>query len=349
MAPYETLSARGRVARVRKLARTLVGEFGLDPTAPLPLLADHENITFSYRGKKNERLAVRVHRAGNHTALALKCDAAWLAALGQALPDRVPGQLRTHRGEAVVWGDLADLLDAPRAMSISTWLPGTRAKSRDLRWAHAVGDLTALLHRHSARWTRPSPWERPRWDGPALCLGLTPGWGPPESLPGLPPDVVARLEPLRFEVSRALAATPMTADTAGLIHADLHLHNVHLLRERGGHVRALALDFDDCGDGYWWYDAAVSLSPTTAVAVDTAMIRAWAEGYVRHRPLPPGGAELLPVLWMARRLIVSGWVAGKRNEPSLAEHLPVAARELAWLVPQYDRGELHALAERALA
>ncbi len=62
--------------------------------------------------------------------------------------------------------------------------------------------------------------------------------------------VEAAIETVRV-ATRELGAQP---DTFGLIHADLHQENYLF---HGGMARAI--DFDDCGWGFYLYDLAVTL------------------------------------------------------------------------------------------
>jgi len=78
-------------------------------------------------------------------------------------------------------------------------------------------------------------------------------------------------------------------DVFGFIHADLHQWNYMF---HGEEVRAI--DFDDCGWGYYTYDMAVTLSYLEDWGTFPALQDAFLTGYQRVRPLPRRYAAALP-------------------------------------------------------
>ena len=112
-------------------------------------------------------------------------------------------------------------------------------------------------------------------------------------------------------VNRPRAATPATF---GLIHGDLHQEN-YLFRDG----RAGAIDFDDCGFGYFLYDLAVTLSEVDGRAQTSALRDGLLTGYQEVRPLPPGLAEHLPAFLALRELKLTLWFVEQRNLPGFAD------------------------------
>jgi len=85
----------------------------------------------------------------------------------------------------------------------------------------------------------------------------------------------------------------------GLIHADFRLANL-LIHE--GNVRVI--DFDDCGLGWFLYDAASAVTFFEDRPEVPALLDAWLEGYRRVRPLAKEDETELWTLIMMRRLTV---------------------------------------------
>ena len=88
-------------------------------------------------------------------------------------------------------------------------------------------------------------------------------------------------------------------DVFGFIHADLHQWNYSF---HGAEVRAI--DFDDCGWGYYTYDMAVTLSYLEDRSTFPALQDAFLVGYQRVRPLPRRYVECLNVFLAARILVM---------------------------------------------
>ncbi|MCB9525474.1 MAG: phosphotransferase [Myxococcales bacterium] len=341
MRPFAALSHAGQVRRLRGAAQAVLPEFGLPP-GPLRLVGVSENAVFELRAPQG-RFAVRVHRTGYHSAVGVASELAWLAALGAALGDRVPAPRSTAQGG---WSatTAAAGLDQPRQVSVIPWMPGRRLGSRlGPGWARAVGELTAHLHLHARHWAPPARFERPVWDAAGIMGGAQVTWRPPELLPGLTGAERRGLEALRLRLTAELDGWPRGPEDAGLIHADLHGFNVLL---EGG--RAHAIDFDDCGYGWWWADAAVALRPGPRTPDAVALLRAWAAGYRQVAPLPHLGPERLPALWAARRIAVGGWFAADAREDLRERYLDFVLTDLRWLLQAWPAGAFHRQAAAGL-
>ena len=74
----------------------------------------------------------------------------------------------------------------------------------------------------------------------------------------------------------------------------------------GEEVRAI--DFDDCGWGYYTYDRAVTLSYLEDWGTFPALQDTFLTGYQRVRPLPRRYGECLEVFLAARILAIVPWI-----------------------------------------
>jgi Ser/Thr protein kinase RdoA (MazF antagonist) len=117
-------------------------------------------------------------------------------------------------------------------------------------------------------------------------------------------------------------------DVFGYIHADLHQWNYLF---HGEEVRAI--DFDDCGWGYFAYDMAVTLSYLEDWYTFPALQDAFLAGYQRVRPLPKHYAEYLGVFRAARVLVMVPWILSW-PQPS---HIAWGARYLQQAVGRLRR------------
>ena len=104
-------------------------------------------------------------------------------------------------------------------------------------------------------------------------------------------------------------------DATGLIHADLHYEN--FLFHDGV---ARAIDFDDCGWGFYLYDVAVTLWELEEREHYSQLRDAFLEEYGQHRPLPPNHDAHLRALFLLRRIQMLMWFLESRRHSSFRDH-----------------------------
>ncbi len=121
-------------------------------------------------------------------------------------------------------------------------------------------------------------------------------------------------------------------DTFGLIHADLRLANLMVEGDR-----LTAIDFDDCGFGWWAYDLASALSFIETDARLPELIAQWVEGYSRVALLRREDRVMIPSLIFLRRVLLTAWLSTRADSDT--------AQALGG--PDYTMGTLE-LAERYL-
>ena len=100
-----------------------------------------------------------------------------------------------------------------------------------------------------------------------------------------------------------------------MIHSDLNLGN--LLFSEG---EARAIDFDDCGPGYWMYDLAVALWNWRW---DENWLRCrdvLINGYTQIRPLPERQLAYLDLFMASRRVDIALWSLGRTQEHPIFRH-----------------------------
>jgi Ser/Thr protein kinase RdoA (MazF antagonist) len=114
-------------------------------------------------------------------------------------------------------------------------------------------------------------------------------------------------------MGKRLARYGQGQDRYGLIHADFRLANLLIHK---GDIRVI--DFDDCGLGWFLYDAGTAVSFFEHRPEVPALIDAWAEGYRRVRPLSKEDEAELPTFVILRRMILFAWM-GSHAETDLAK------------------------------
>ena len=295
----------------RRAAREALGRYGIEG-ARLRLLSRSE--ATSYRvDAAGERFLLRVQPAADgRTAAQVASEAAWTGALARDTDLIVPTPVPTRDGEPVarVRG---------RVCNLQRWVPG-RAWRREARPSHLerLGRAMAALHAHGARWTPPPGFERPAWTADTIFgeRGFL-GAGDRNVWDLLPPGRAERLRPHAAWARGVLDGL----DARGLIHADLHFHNVVFAK---GEARPI--DFDDCGTGPWAYDFAASLERLRFRADWPAPLTPFLRGYERERPAPRAHLDALDPAIAGRIVGLCLWVC------MVAERRPALRPKIAgWL------------------
>ncbi len=294
--------------------------YGLPENTPLTLLNRSENETW-----RAGDLILRLHRQGYHAKPEIASELAWLTAL-QDLPG-----LNTARPIPGAQG-LVTELDGRHLVAFAP-IEGQELQPGDdlARWFAPLGEITARLHRHARAWTPSAGFTRKRWDVETI-LGPQPHWGHWRQAHGLEPKGETLLARATTALAAKLDAYGTGPEVFGLIHADLRLANLMVDGDR-----LTAIDFDDCGFGWWAYDLAAALSFIETDPRLPELIGRWCEGYTRIAPLRAEDRAMIPALIFLRRVLLTAWLSTRADSDT--------AQALGG--PAYTQGTLD-LAERYL-
>lgn len=263
-----------------------------------------------------ERYVMRVHRTGYHTPDGVRSELAWMKALkddtGVETPVAVPGL----NGDLLQFADYQVAGEYPMVV-LFEFIDGAQPEQEDLRSAFQhLGGITAHMHAHARRWERPSYFQRQVWDYDG-AFGARPNWG--DWRTGYHMDRGGRriVECADAKMKARLHAYGTRPDRFGLIHSDFRLAN--LLISNG---ETKVLDFDDCGFGWFMYDAASTATFLENHEDIDEIIQAWIDGYRTVGSLSAEEIAEIPTFMMFRRLIIMGW-AGSHPDTDLAREMGV--------------------------
>jgi Ser/Thr protein kinase RdoA (MazF antagonist) len=301
------------------IARALPA-YGLPEDTPLTLLNRSENETW-----RAGDLILRFHRQGYHTKPEIASELAWLTAL-QDLPG-----LQITRPIPGAQG-LVTEVDGRFFVAFARIVGQELQPGDDLaRWFGPLGEITARLHLHARHWTPPRGFTRKRWDVETI-LGPSPHWGHWWQAEGLDHVGEALLSRATEALAAKLHAYGTGPESFGLIHADLRLANLMTDGDR-----LTAIDFDDCGFGWWVYDLASALSFIETDPRLPDLISAWVTGYTHIAPLRPEDRAMIPSLILLRRVLLTAWLSTRADSDT--------AQDLGG--PAYTQGTID-LADRYL-
>ncbi len=326
--PYQELTRRERLVRIRKMARETLKAYGLNEAA-LTFIQYNEN--FIYRidlPGKIEAIPKGFPYYPNRYVLCLHAwvdwekinsEMVWLEALADEGGLPVPKPIYALDGRKVVYVDSPEFSKG-RYATISRWIKG-RKLDKSMRPTHlrALGHIMAQLHNFSARWHPPEGFSRPRWDWDGQ-LGSNIFDIPREILIDSMP--IKYQEPFRIVSQRAkdtLFELGDGIDAFGLIHADLYPENI--LYNAG---RAYPIDFEDGGYSYWIWDIAVALCTWAWKPGWEKMRDAFFNGYTEIRPLPDKQWAMLDLIIAAQYATMVYWASAflKKDPIRKSEYQP---------------------------
>lgn len=294
---------------VDRLAAAALERWGLAGSL-LRMINYSENVTYLVTPAGPARpVVLRVHRPGYHTMNGIRSELAWIHAL------RADGGVTTARAIPARDGAEIQVVEqsgSTRRCVLFEYLDGTAPdETRLVEPFPRLGEVTARTHRHSRRWRRPPWFERHSWDF-EHSLGGQPNWGAWTAGPDLDVERRRLLQRLVDLLQRRLAGFGQSPDRFGLIHADFRLAN---LLVHQGDVRVI--DFDDCGFGWFLYDAATAVSFIEHRPDVDELMQAWLSGYRRVAPISAAEEGELWTFIMLRRMVILAWM-GSHPDTELA-------------------------------
>jgi Ser/Thr protein kinase RdoA (MazF antagonist) len=309
MKPYQELTRRGRLRRLRKLAEIALQHYSLEDCR-LTFQHYQGNVVFrvDVPGGEEAETSIFVPNRYNlrilttHNEEMIRSELVWLAALRREadLPVREP--VPNLDGELYTFIELPGIPHG-RYVTLMRWVDGRRLEG-GLRPKHmqSWGEITAKLHNFSAGWQPPDGFFRPAWDWRGQLGGRDFRVSVEELVERMPQEFRQPFLEISEEVQKVTRRLGKKSDAYGLIHADMYPEN--LLFKAG---RAIPIDFEDCGWGYWIWDIGTGLS-TWPWTEDFAWRRdAFLEGYARYRTLPEAQLKHLDLFMAATYATMALW------------------------------------------
>ena len=314
MLPFDELTQRGQISRLRRLALKSLGRWRLKG-ARLRLLNHGENTVFGVRlGAEPERYVLRVHRNDYHPLGDLRSELVWLDYLGSrgiGTPLPVPGPDGLAVREVYSPG-----VPGGRRVSLLLKTPGRIAGMG--RWgrgrARQVGRLIAQLHLAAQDFEAPPGFSRRILDAEGM-VGARASWGDTLAEPLLDDEQRELFGWARERLLNELAALPRDRHSWGYVHSDLHPGNVLF-----GDGEARAIDFDDLASSWYVGDFVLNLLPLRRKRPDLASHLL--SSYRELRPLTEESLAALTPLSHARQFASIAWLRSRADVPGLLEALP---------------------------
>jgi Ser/Thr protein kinase RdoA (MazF antagonist) len=313
---FDSLSFDQQLPLLLELAEAAAKLYALPETVSIKLINLSENATYKVEAADGRRWALRIHRDGYHSKTAIASELAWLMDLRATGVVTTPAPVKGRDGEMIQ--QLAhSRMPRPRNIVLFDWEKGAEPGiGEDLIEPFKVlGEVTARMHQHARNWKRPPWFERLTWDFETSLGEKGPHWGRWRDGMGVDADKAMLFGRTVELIGQRLSVYGKSADRFGLIHCDLRLANLLI---DGKAVKVI--DFDDCGFGWYMYDAATPVSFYEHEPQVPSLIEAWKEGYRRVTTLAKADEAEIPTFIMLRRLLLVAWI-GSHKDTDLAKSM----------------------------
>lgn len=275
----------------------------------LILITVSENATFRLDVAKRPVGVIRVSQPGYVGGTkAIVSEFSWLGALHSLTEVKLIDPVATITGNFVA--QIRDNKNNTWSCVSTSFVPGEVLEDLPNPAPHyeTIGYWTALFHNQARDWQEPPDFKRFTWDITDQ-VGPHCRWGQWEDAVNTD-DEYDLLKTAEEKAIKLAESFPRTAQTWGLIHADLRPSNI--LAAPDGQLTII--DFDDCGYGWFLYDFAAALSFVEHKPYAKQMASLWLAGYQRVTPLTPADITQACALSMLRRLTMLGWTVNHRSD-----------------------------------
>jgi len=341
MKPFESMTHAGQLRCLSRLAVKALTAYDI-PVSNLTALQHEDNTTFRVDLATGERYVLRIHRPALRTVESVRSEMMWLAALRRETDLVVPEPLPTRDGNLLTVTSVAEIPE-PRICVLFRWIPGRFLDAR-LTPSHLerVGAFMASVELHGAQFRPPMGFVRGRLDNLTDKARRTAARGAGQALVRQqidnPADEMAAIRLVTEICSPEAGACVATLirkirdvqqivgqkpETFGLIHGDLHQGNYFFHQ---GQVRAI--DFDDCGYGYYLYDIAVTLSEVNWRESTPALQKSFLAGYRSVRVLSSEHERHLDTFIALRDLQLIIRKIEMRNHPAFRDGWASSVKEM---------------------
>lgn len=314
MSSPEARSHQEKLKELQRVADEALTRYDLPAGARATMINLSENATYRIDAG-GRKWALRIHREGYHSKMAIGSELAWLQALRRDNAVTTPVPLKGRNG------DVIQSIEArgrpPRHAVLFDWETGAEPSETELLGPFEVlGAATARMHLHARAWTRPRDFERLTWDFDG-AFGSVQHWGSWRDGMGLDAGKTKLFQRAVDLIEKRLKAFGKGPERYGLIHCDMRLANLLI---DGDETKVI--DFDDCGFSWYLYDCATALSFIEHRPDVPELIAAWVKGYRSVAPLSAADEHEIPTFVMYRRLLLVAWI-GSHAETDLAKSMGV--------------------------
>jgi Ser/Thr protein kinase RdoA (MazF antagonist) len=307
--PFEGLTERGQILRLRRLADRVLQEYDL-PVKRVSFMVRMTNFLFRVETATSQKYVLRIYSDDDSTIEENRTEMFWLEAIHRDTDLRVVKPVRRRDGEYITLADLPGIL-SKRRCALFSWVPGRPLEKHptpDLYFQ--FGEMMARLHNHSEGLAVPPEICPKHWDKVFYYPDERSIYREAKYRHLFPPERVALMDEAVPRCDQLLANLYKVSCPPMLIHGDLHFGNVHVAGEQ-----LYFLDFEDISLGFPVQDVAISLYYGRLLPEYPDLVSAFEKGYSSVRAWPVESPQQLAGLMAARNANFINYVAGHLPDP----------------------------------
>lgn len=320
MKPFDKLTERGRLRRLRVIAQEAVQAYNLQ-IEHLRFLTVATNTMFRVDTVQGDRYVLRIYSEGESTLDENLAEMFWLEAILRDTSLQVCVPVLNLFGEYITVVN-ADGVPGDRRCALFRWVPGRELHaSISPQNYEKLGQIMAQLHNHAETLHPPSFLRPKRWDKVFYYPDEPVIYNQQSYSHYFTPERIQLLDTVYRRCQDFLAGLYTGERRPIWIHGDLHYWNVHIYRGR-----LIVIDFEDIMQGFPIQDIAVTLYYGRDREDYPSLWQAFQNGYSSLRAWPVDDENQLETLWAARSLNFINYVA--RIDPDPSEYLDWRCQQL---------------------
>ncbi len=303
MKPYEELTFRGKILRLRKLCIKALEDYPID-VARVRYLTTESTTMYRVDATDGQKYVIRLYSHADSSLAENRTEMYWLAALARDTDLRVVEPVARKDGEYITFVSM-DGIPHERRCALYKWLPGVPLEEHvSVETYHQLGAIMAALHNHSENLSLPKEIMPKRWDKTFYFPGERAVYKDEEFSHLFTPEQIKTLDRAVAFIDPFLAKAYKRDAKPFVIHGDLHFWNVHIHRGL-----LYVLDFEDMVMGYDAQDIAISLYYLRNETNYRELVEAFQTGYATVREWPHLPEEDMHSYWLARMVNFANYAA----------------------------------------
>lgn len=303
MKPYNELTFRGKILRLRKLCIKALEDYPID-AARVRYLTTESTTMFRVDARDGSKYVIRLYSEMDSSLAENQTEMFWLSALACDTDLRLTEPVARKDGELITFVRMEGVPGEKRC-ALYKWVPGVQlAKRVSPRTYQQLGAIMAKLHKHAETLRVPGHIKPKRWDNVFYYPGEAAVYNTPEYSHLYTPEQVKIMDRAIARVNPFLENLYLEKGQPILIHGDLHFWNVHIYRGK-----LYVIDFEDVLLGFPLQDISICLYYLRDYENYAELAEAFQSGYASEREPPPFSESELHTLWMGRMANFANYAA----------------------------------------
>ncbi|MBT3338905.1 MAG: phosphotransferase [Anaerolineae bacterium] len=323
MKPYEKLTFRGKILRLRKLCIQALEDYPID-VARVRYLTTESTTMYRVDATDGQKYVIRLYSEADSSLAENKTEMFWLAALAKDTDLRVVQPVARKDGEYISFVSMEGIPNEKRC-ALYKWVPGVPLEEHvSVKTYHQLGTIMAGLHNHAEGMKLPGEIKPKRWDKTFYFPGEKADYKTAEFSHLYTPEQIKTLDRAVAYIDPFLAAIYKKNATPFVIHGDLHFWNIHIHRGK-----LYVLDFEDMVMGFAEQDIAISLYYLRNETLYPELAEAFKTGYASVRMWPHLPERDIHLFWLARMVNFANYAAiAFREDDGAREYISARCVEI---------------------